>query len=70
MNSAADLLQLLPENLPERFTSADIADGAGIPRWQAQKLVYCLRKTEVVVADGKSGNTICYRLPLPPRKVA
>ncbi len=42
--NAADLLQLLPiEDLPDRFTTADMADAAGIPRDMAQRMAYCFR---------------------------
>lgn len=70
MESAADLLKLLPADLPDPFTTADIANCGSIPRWQAQKLSYCLRKTGAVVTDGKSGNAILYRLPDPDSKAA
>ena len=39
----ADLTQLLPDSVPERFTTADIARHAGIGRDGAQKLAYCFR---------------------------
>lgn len=70
LRSAADLRILLPDNLPELFTTADIASGANIPRWKAQKLSYCLRKTGAVVTDGKTGNAILYRIPTTERKAA
>ncbi len=70
LRSAADLRILLPDNLPELFTTADIASGANIPRWKAQKLSYCLRKTGAVVTDGKTGNAILYRIPTTEQKAA
>lgn len=39
----ADLTQLLPTSVPDRFTTADIAQHAEIPRDAAQKLAYCFR---------------------------
>ena len=39
----ADLTQLLPASVPDRFTTADIAQHAEIPRDAAQKLAYCFR---------------------------
>ena len=45
-DSTDDLVALLPDGLPERFTTADIATGAGIDRDKAQKLAYCLRALE------------------------
>ena len=44
--STDDLVALLPEGLPERFTTADIADRARVGRPAAQKLAYCLRALE------------------------
>ncbi len=44
--STDDLVALLPAGLPDHFTTADIADGAGIGRDAAQKLAYCLRALE------------------------
>lgn len=58
--TAADLLTLLPETLPEAFTTADIAREADIPRWLAQKMAYCLRKTDAVQVVGKTGNAVLY----------
>lgn len=45
-DSADDLTRLLPTGLPERFTTADIAEQAGVPRDSAQRLAYCLRALE------------------------
>ncbi len=44
--STDDLAALLPGDLPGRFTTADIAEAAGIGRDVAQKLAYCLRALE------------------------
>lgn len=44
--STEDLVALLPDALPDRFTTADIAEAAGIGRDIAQKLAYCLRALE------------------------
>lgn len=70
LRTAADLRVLLPDNLPDLFTTADIASCANIPRWKAQKLSYCLRKTGAVVTDGKAGNNILYRIPTVEQKAA
>ena len=59
--SAVDLAALLPSTLPTPFQSLDLAREAAIPRWLAQKMIYCLRKTNVIVPDGKVGNAILYR---------
>ncbi len=70
LQTAADLLQLLPEKLPDPFTTEDIASLAGMPRWLAQKLGYCLRRTGAIETDGKAGNALLYRLPTTERRAA
>lgn len=60
LRSTADLLQLLPAALPDRFTTADIARELAIPRWLAQKMAYCLRQTQSLTAVGKSGRSWLY----------
>lgn len=39
----ADLLGLLPEDLPPKFTTADLATGAMVGRDVAQRMAYCFR---------------------------
>ena len=58
-----DLAALLPADLPEGFTTVELASGLGRPLRSAQQMAYCLRKTGVIVADGKRGNAIVYRVP-------
>jgi len=58
--SAADLLSLLPANLPQPFHSGHVADGLAIQRWIAQRIVYCLRQMGAAIACGKTGNTVLY----------
>jgi len=55
-----DLLALLPTELPDPFHSGHVADGLGIQRWVAQRIVYCLRKTGAAENCGKAGNTLLY----------
>ena len=52
-----DLMSLLPEDLPEKFTTADIAQKGKIPRNIAQQMAYCFRKTELIaeITQSKSG---------------
>lgn len=59
--TADDLLQLLPGELPEVFTTADIAKSADIPRWLAQKAAYCLRKTNAIDCVETRGRLRVYR---------
>ncbi len=58
----ADLADLLPSNLPEEFTTADIATGLGKPISLAQKMAYCLRHSGALAATGKRGRSTLYRL--------
>jgi len=39
----SDLLGLLPLNMPDCFTTGDIAREGKIPHWLAQKMAYSLR---------------------------
>jgi hypothetical protein len=58
--AAADLLSLLPADLPQPFHSGHIADQLGIHRWIAQRITYCLRQTGAASTCGKQGNTLLY----------
>ena len=57
-----DLAALLPESLPNPFTTADLAEAVGRPRRIAQQMAYCLRRSDVISMAGKQGNTIEYRV--------
>lgn len=67
LRTACDLLRLLPADLPSPFTTADLALAANIPRWLAQKMAYCLRKTGAAAKVGKTGNAFVYALSAMPR---
>jgi hypothetical protein len=56
----ADLVSLIPSDLAEPWTTADLAAAIGQPRWLARKMAYCLRKMDLVEAVGKQGNAILY----------
>ena len=62
VSTIADLVSLLPTSLPPEFTTADLAQTGGIPRWLAQRAAYCLRQTKAVEVAGKQGNAWIYRL--------
>jgi len=57
------LLGLLPEGLPDPFTTADVADGLGRSRHLAQEVAYCLRVSGAVTTAGRDKRGILYRLP-------
>ncbi len=61
LRSRSDLRSLLPVDLPQPFSTADIAQHVGVPRWLAQKAAYCLRMTETAQLVGKEGNTLLYQ---------
>lgn len=62
LREPADVAALLPDGLPDPFTTADIARLAGCPRRLSQQMAYCLRKLEVVELAGKRSNAAEYRL--------
>ena len=59
--SPADLAALLPADLDDPFTTADLAQALGKQRRLAQRMAYCLRKMGVIAPVGKSGNAIMYQ---------
>lgn len=62
VRTPAELWDRLQLNVPEVFTTADLASGGQMPRWLAQKAAYCFRQMDFVEVCGKSGNSIQYRL--------
>jgi hypothetical protein len=58
----ADLADLLPGDLPDAFTTADIARGIAKPLGVAQKMAYCLRHSGALTVTGKQGRSILYEL--------
>lgn len=59
-DSADALLALLPAELAEEFTTADLAVGLGRPRRLAQQAAYCLRRASGIESVGKRGNAVVY----------
>lgn len=51
---------LLPDAVPQRFTTVDVADALGRPRRLAQQMTYCLRRAGVIDMVGKERNAIVY----------
>ncbi len=62
IDTPGDLVGLLPDGLPENFTTADIAAAGGCPRRVAQQMAYCLRRMGAIEIAGKQGNAIEYRV--------
>jgi hypothetical protein len=60
IDSPADLIDVLPDDLPERFTTADLAAAMGGTRRLAQQTAYCLRGAGCITMVDKEGNAIVY----------
>ncbi|MDH3704985.1 MAG: hypothetical protein OES57_02910 [Acidimicrobiia bacterium] len=58
----SDLARLLPDDLPEVFTTADLGRHAGIDRDLAQKMAYCLRPLGLLVERGRTRRGVEYTL--------
>lgn len=56
------LIGLLPPDLGNEFTTADLAAGLGRSRRSAQQMAYCLARAGAIVPTGKIGNAITYRM--------
>lgn len=59
--TAADLLRLIPADLPTPFHTAHLAQAMGISRTKAQQIAYCLRQTAALQVCGKHVNARLYR---------
>jgi hypothetical protein len=55
-----DWLSLLPVDLPETFTTAELASAIHRPRRTAQQMAYCLREMGALDVLGKRGNALEY----------
>jgi hypothetical protein len=63
ITSPADLVGLLPRDMPDPFTTADIADGLGRTRHLAQEVAYCVRVSGAVEVVGRDKRGVLYSLP-------
>ncbi|MCL1593262.1 MAG: hypothetical protein M3132_02780 [Actinomycetia bacterium] len=63
IGSPEELLDVLPADLPDPFTTADIASGLDRSRHLAQEVAYCLRVSGAVSAIGRDRRGILYQLP-------
>ncbi|MFN0196023.1 MAG: hypothetical protein ACKVT0_04715 [Planctomycetaceae bacterium] len=67
IKTADDLWRLIdPGELPDPFTSRDLAGAISQPCWLAQKMTYCLRKSGSVSIAGKRGNAVLYQRQADP----
>jgi hypothetical protein len=61
-DQSVDLLELVPDDLPATFTTADLAGHAGVDRDVAQRMAYCLRPLGLFNERGRSKVGIEYSL--------
>jgi hypothetical protein len=66
LRRARDLLLLIPEGLPDPFTTRDLAAHLNRPLAFAQRVAYCLRSSAAAVVVGSQGNRKVYNIPRPP----
>ena len=57
-----DLIKLLPEQLPDPFTTGDLAQALGRPRRMAQEVAYCLKTAGAVDTAGRDRDGFHYRI--------
>ena len=58
---SGDLLELLPDQLPAEFTTADLAGLLCVPRRLAQRMAYCLRELDLIEATSRRQRSVLYR---------
>jgi len=63
VDTPADLLSLLPSDLPNPFTSADIASASRRPKHLAMRAAYCLQKAGATQSIGRRGRAQMYEIP-------
>jgi hypothetical protein len=56
----SDMASLIPLELTEPFTTAELAATSAQPRRLAQRMAYCLRGMQILVQVGKRGNALLY----------
>ena len=60
LRTTDDLLGMLPADLPVEWTTADVAELAGIPRRTAQQMAYVLRANGLVEELGRGRTGVVY----------
>ncbi len=60
--TVTDLGRLVPDGLPARFTTADLAPAAGTTRDRAQRMAFCLRQVGLFDLVGRSRRGYQYQL--------
>jgi hypothetical protein len=67
LRRARDLLPLIPEGLPDPFTTRDLAAVLNRPLAFAQRVAYCLRSSAAVTVVGTQGNRKVYTISTTAR---
>lgn len=57
LQTPEDFWSLIPEGLPDHFTTADLAKTLGISRRLSQQVAYCLREMGAIQITGKRGRS-------------
>jgi len=65
-NSSTDLLTLLPGDLPQQFTTRDIAEGLGERMRLAGQIAYSLREMGAIEKVGERGKSYLYEIANEP----
>jgi hypothetical protein len=60
LQGTTDVTALMPDGLPDPFTTAELAERLGRPRRAGQQMAYCLLKADLLSTAGKRGNSILY----------
>jgi hypothetical protein len=60
LRHSEDLWRLLPDDLPERFTTRELAERIGRSQWFGQRVAYCLRHSGAAEVVSKVGNQRVY----------
>ena len=67
-NKPSDFKTLIPPELPEPYSTKELAEGIDQPRWLAQKIAYCLRHMGAIEVVGKKGNSLLCSVSEPVEK--
>lgn len=68
LKTPTDLWHQLGVSLPAVFTTLELSESSGMPRWLARKAAWCLHRMDFLTVCGKRGNAIEYRLTRTVRR--
>ncbi len=66
--TAQDLWNLVPGELPKTFHTGHLAESLGIKRGIAQRIAYCFHKMGAARQVGKLGNAWLYQRVMPRQR--